>query len=383
MRGNITRRGAKSWRLKFDIGRDPVTNKRDTRTITVRGTRKAAQAELARLLAALGTGTFVEQSTLTVAAYMRAWVDTAETLSVSPKTAQRYREIIEGQIVPHIGMHPLQKLKAANIADWHAKLLRAGARDGSPLKARTVAHCHRLLNKALADATKRELLTRNPAALLSAPRVTAAAVAILSADEVKAVLAALRDELIYPQVFLLLSTGLRRGELMALKWSDVDFDSGKLRIERSVEKTQKGLRIKAPKTKHGWRTISLPAGAVGVLREHRKKQQEMRLAIGIGKMPDDAFVFGTVEGRVRDPDALTLAFRRKLKQRGLPPVTLHALRHSHASALIAAGTDPVTVSRRLGHASSGFTLSTYAHLFDRTDEVAAKAIDAALDIREV
>jgi integrase len=381
MRGNITRRGRISWRLKLDIGRDPVTGRRLTRFATVRGTKRQAEAELARLVAAHDIGTLVEPSKTTLADYMRSWIETAATLRLSSKTAERYHQLIERQIIPHLGAHPLQKLKPAHVAAWHAVLLSAGGKDGSPLTARTVGHAHRVLHKALADAARYELLTRNPASLVSPPRVTDAEMQILSADQVKAVLAAIRETPIFPQVVVLLSTGMRRGELMGLQWGDLDLEAGKVRVERAVEKTKAhGLRIKTPKTKHGRRTITLPAGAVEVLRQHRKAQIEIRLALGLGRLLEDAFVFGTIEGAVRDPDRITQDWKRFTAARGLPRVTLHALRHAHASALIASGADPVTVSRRLGHGSPVVTMAVYAHLFDRSDEAAAKAIDAVLGI---
>jgi integrase len=384
MTGNVTRRGARSFRLKFDIGRDPASGERLTRFVTVKGTKREAQAELTRLLAAHDAGTLVEPSKVTVAEYMRAWVGTAEALSLSPKTAERYRQLIERQIAPHLGAHVLQKLKAAHVADWHAKLLREGGHTGGPLAPRTVGHAHRVLHKGLADAMRRELLTRNPAALVSPPKVAADEVEILSADQVRAALGAMRGTVIYPQVVVLLATGMRRGELMGLQWGDVDLEAGKLRVERAVEKTKAhGLRSKAPKTRHGRRAITLPAVAVAVLREHRKDQLELRMALGIGKLPDSAFVFGTAEGKVRDPDRITQDWKRFAAARGVPKVTLHALRHSHASALIASGADPVTVSRRLGHGSPVVTMAVYAHLFDRSDEGAALAIEAAMNTGEL
>jgi integrase len=383
MRGHIRRRGVHSWRLKFDLGRDPATGRRLTRFATVRGTKRQAEAELARLVAAHDAGTLVEPSRTSLADYLRSWIETAATLKLSPKTAERYRQLIDCQIVPHLGAHPLQKLKAAHVAAWHAVLLREGGKGCSPLMARTVGHAHRVLHKALADAARYELLTRNPAALVSPPKVTGAAIDILSAEQVKAVVAAMRDTSIYPQIVVLLSTGMRRGELMGLQWGDLDLETGKLRIERAIEKTKaQGLRIKAPKTRHGRRRITLPAGAVEVLRQHRKTQIELRLALGLGRLPADAFVFGTVEGAPRDPDRITQDWKRFAAARGLPKVTLHALRHTHASALIAAGADPVTVSRRLGHGSPVITMAVYAHLFDRNDESAAKAIDAVIGIAD-
>jgi integrase len=383
MKGNITRRGKNSWRLKFDLGRDPVTRKRLSRFVTVRGTKKAAEAELARLLAAHDAGILVEPSKATIADHLRSWIDAATTLKLSPKTAERYRQLIERQIVPHLGALPLQKLRPVHVANWHATLLRAGGHNGDPLSARTVGHAHRVLHKALADAARHELLTRNPASLVSPPKVSDREIEILSADQVKAAIAAMRTTPIYPQIVLLLSSGMRRGELMGLQWGDVDLEAGKVRIERAVEKTRAaGLRLKAPKTRHGRRVISLPASAVEVLKAHRKAQIELRLALGIGRLPPDGFVFGTVEGALRDPDRITQDWKRFAARHGLPRTTLHGLRHAHASALIAAGADPVTVSRRLGHGSPVVTMAVYAHLFDRSDEAAAKAINAVLSIAD-
>jgi integrase len=369
--GHIQRRGRNSWRVKFDIGVDP-NNKRRTRYVTVRGTKKRAQAELARLVAAFDAGTLIEPSKATIADYTRSWLDTAATLTLSPKTAERYRQLIEHQIIPHLGALPLQRVKPVHIANWHAAMLKTGA-----LSRRSITHAHRVLHKALADALRHELIMRNPASVVSPPKVTASEIAILGADQVKAVLGAMRDTVIYPQIVLLLSTGVRRGELMGLQWADVDFEAGKLRIERSIEKTRThGLRVKQPKTQHGRRAISLPASAVELLNMHRKAQLELRVQLGIGKLPSNAFVFGTIDGKPRDPDRITQDWKRLTAARRLPRVTLHALRHSHASALIASGADPVTVSRRLGHGSPVITMSVYAHLFDRSDEDAAKAIDA-------
>jgi integrase len=375
MRGNITRRGRNSWRLKLDLDRD-AKGKRQITYRTIRGTKAQAQAELARLITAHDEGRLVEPSKMTIADYTRSWLETAATLTLSGKTAERYRQLIERQIVPHLGVTPLQKLKPVHVANWHAALLKGGSHEGGPLSARTVGHAHRVLHKALADAVRHELLTRNPASVVSPPKVEETEVQILTADQVQAALNALRTTSIYPQVVLLLTTGVRRGELMGLQWADIDFDAGKISIKRAVEKTKAGLRTKPPKTRHGIRAITLPASALEVLKQHRKVQLELRLALGLGKLPPNAFVFGGIDGAVRDPDRITQDWKRFTAARGLPRVRLHSLRHSHASALIRSRTDPITVSRRLGHAKPTTTLTLYGHMFDHSDEDAAKAIDA-------
>ena len=167
--------------------------------------------------------------------------------------------------------------------------------------------------------------------------------------------------------------GRNRGELLALRWKDVDLDGGKLRIEQSLEQTRAGLRFKSPKTKHGRRVITIPATVVAELRSHWKASQEQRLALGLGRSPYD-LVFTMWDGKPRKPNALTNDWRRASKIIGRR-ISLHALRHTHASSLIAAGVDILTISRRLGHANPKITLSVYGHLYGNTDDLAADAVE--------
>lgn len=174
---------------------------------------------------------------------------------------------------------------------------------------------------------------------------------------------------------LALSTGMRRGELLAIRWQDVDLEVGQVRVERSLEQTRRGLSFKAPKSRHGRRTISLPASAVIELRGHWKAQQERRLQLGMGKSTDEDLVFPTVDGKPRKPNALTNEWLLATTAIGRR-TSLHALRHTHASNLIAAGIDILTISRRLGHAKPAVTLNVYGHLYASSDDRAAQAIEA-------
>lgn len=179
---------------------------------------------------------------------------------------------------------------------------------------------------------------------------------------------------LYAIVATAIGTGIRRGELCALGWGALDLDAGTLRVERSLEETKQRLRFKPPKTKHGRRTISLPASVIQILREHRRRQAEQRLFMGLGKPGDDDPVFTMPDRSMRSPDNLSRDWRRTVLAFDLPQVMFHALQHYHASALIAAGLDVLTVSRRLGHGSAGFTLKTYDHLFaDKADARRARS----------
>lgn len=377
MSGNITRRGAHSWRLKYEAGeRDPVTGKRRTRFVTVRGTKKDAQRELTRVLAAVDNGTAVDPSAVTVAECVRGWLDGADHLS--GKTRERYRALAEQQIVPHLGGIVLQKLRPVHIADWHVTLLKSGSKDGAPLSARTVGHAHRLLHTVLTRAASLEIVGRNVAGLVRPPKIEADEVEILTAAEVGNLRIKLTGHRLFPIAVLALGTGLRRGEMCELRWGDVDLDSGVLRVQRAVEQTRAGLKVKAPKTRHGRRSITLPGSVIEALRTHWLEQLESRFAVGLGRPSADDLVFTLPDGSQWGPDYLSRVWRLAMVALGLPRVGLHSLRHVHASALISAKIDVLTISRRLGHATPAFTLAVYGHLFANTDAAAAKAIDLAL-----
>jgi integrase len=376
MRGNITRRGKSSWRLKFDIGTDPVTGRRQTRLVTVRGKRQDAERELTRLVREADTGTLVEPSKVTVADCMRAWLGGPTDLAA--KTLERYRQLSEQQIIPHIGARVLQKLRPVDVQEWHAVLIERGGKGGKPLSTRTVGHAHRVLHRALERAVTAEMVSRNVASAISPPKVEHVEVEALTAGQMAQIIAKLAGHRLLPIAALALATGLRRGELLALRWCDIDLDGAVLKVERSLEETKAGLRFKVPKTRHGRRTLSLPASVIEPMRAHRKAQLELRMALGIGRPEADALVFGTPEGAPLSPDNLSRDWKRAVKSLGLPEIMFHALRHSHASALIASGIDVLTVSRRLGHGTPVVTLTTYAHLFHETDTAAAQAIENAL-----
>jgi integrase len=273
---------------------------------------------------------------------------------------------------------PLQKLKPAQLTDWHATLLKAGGQDGRPLATRTVAAAHRVLRLLLARAVTNELLPRNVAAVVKPPKVEDREIAILQADQIAAVLAPLAGHTLEPIAILALGSGARRGEILALRWQDLDLDVATIRIERSLEQTRAGLRFKAPKTKHGRRTVALPAFAIEAMRSHRRRVLELRIALGLGKPDTEALVFCRLDGNPMPPNDLSRDWRRFVKARKLPLVAFHALRHTHVSALISCGVDLLTISRRIGHASPVITLRVYAHMFQNNDAAAAGAIENAL-----
>ena len=371
MRGHIRRRGERSWELKYEIGTDPRTGRRVTQYRSFKGSKREAQAELVRLMDTVRRGEHVDPAKLILAEYLDRWEQGWAALQVGPKTRERYVELLRLHVRPHIGALPLHKLQPVHLAELYAKLLSTG------LSARTVGHVHRCLHKALIVAVEWNLLARNPAAIAKPPKVQAREIEIITVEQAQKLLQCLRGRALHPIIMLALATGMRRGELLALRWCDVDLDAGTAQVARSLEQTKAGLRFKEPKTKHGRRSIKLSASVVTELRGHWKQQQERRLKAGQGRAVESDLVFPSWDGTVRSPNATTREWVRALAEFRLPAISLHALRHTHASQLIAAGMDPVAISRRLGHASPTITLNVYGHLFGNSDDRAAEIVEAA------
>jgi integrase len=367
--GHIRPRGPGAWELKYAAGRDPQTGRRRTCYVTVRGSKADAQRKLRELLTAVDRGAHVDQTKLTVGAYV---TDRIATWPGSARTKEHYGQLA-ALIAAHLGGVPIQALTTLQVERWHAALRDKG------LSAIVVKQAHTLLARTLGDGVRHNLVVRNVAKEQPAPKVERREVEILAADQVGPMLAKLASEPLYPAVIVALYTGVRRGELLALTWADVDLDGKVLRMRRALEETAAyGIRIKEPKTSAGRRDISLPDVVVRVLHDHRRQQREARLALGLGRPPDDALVFPGCDGGHQSPQVFSRRWGRTVARLGLPDVTWHALRHTHASMLIAAGVDVVTVSRRLGHADPRITLSVYSHLFAKDDRVAAAAINRAL-----
>jgi integrase len=368
MRGNLTRRGERSWRLKYDLASN---GKRETRYVTIRGTKAQAQAEAAKILAGVATGLHVDPSVETVGAFIERWLMDWADNNVSNKTWTRYAQLLRKHVAARVGTVPIQKVRAGDLQAIYAAMAAEGLAD------RTRLNTHRVVSTMLKHATQWGVVARNVATMVDAPRVKAREVEILTPAQIQTVIETLRGKPLYPIVAVALATGLRRGELLALRWQDIDLDAGHLRVEQALEETTRGgLVIKAPKTRHGRRTVTLPPSTGAVLREHRKTQQEQRLALGLGRVSPDAPVFADWEGSIRSPHWLTQAWRKAMKRAGLR-VSLHSLRHTHASTLIASGLDVLTISRRLGHGSPALTLTVYGHLFE-TDDRAAAIMEKAL-----
>ena len=375
--GHIRPRGPGAWELKYDIGRDPVTGKRRIRYKTVRGKKSDAQRELRNLLAAVDEGRHVDPGKLTLGGWLQEWLKEAEH-NLSAKSFERYRETVNLHLVPSIGAIPLAKLQPVHIQSYYADALKSGRKDGKGgLSQQTVHHHARLLSVALRRARALRLIATNPLEDTIRPKVERKELKTLEPDEAAKLLATAEGTRLFVPVFIALATGLRRGELLALRWCDVDLPGKTLRVVQSLEQTDAGLRFKAPKTKRSRRTIALPSSAVELLQRHKIAQLEERLQLGLGR-DERGLVFAEITGEPVIPDNFTRKFARLVKRAKIRPITFHGLRHTHITNLLREGVHPKIASERAGHASVAITLDVYSHAVPGLQEDAAQRIDASL-----
>ena len=281
--GHIRQRSTGSFEIRYSLGTDPATGRRRIATTTVKGNRRAAEKELRRLLRTLDTGEHVDPTRMTVRQWLVMWLSAIST-EISPKSHERYSEIVANFIVPALGNLPLVKLAPSHIQEAYNKWATTGRRDGktgglSPLTRRYI---HSVIRSALGRAVEQQLLARNPADAFKKrlPKVERRKMMTLTAEQGARLLEAIKPKRVYWPVLIALATGMRRGEILALRWKNIDLDRGAVRVVESLEQTKAGLRFKSPKTEKT-RAITLPAFAVEELRRLRRQQAEEMLSLGV------------------------------------------------------------------------------------------------------
>jgi integrase len=375
MKGHIRERSPGHFAIVLDVA-DPQTGKRKRRWHSFRGTKRAAQIECARLISELQSGTYLEPNKLLVSAYLDHWLDHMKA-QVSPRSHERYAEITRKNIAPLLGSVPLTKLKPAQISAAYAKALTCGRRDGKGgLSPRTIRHIHRVLKQALGQAMLWQLLIRNPCDAVDPPKVERAAMTTYDLRQTGELIEAMRGTRLFVPTLLAVLLGMRRGEIVALRWKNVDLDAGQLAIIESAEQMNNTVRLKSPKNDRS-RTVALAATIVDELRAHRLRQAEALLRLGV-RASDDSFVCAHEDGRMLPPTWVTQEWVRLIRKTRLPTYRFHDLRHAHATHLLTSGAHPKIASERLGHSNISITLDLYSHVMPGMQEDAAAKVDAAL-----
>jgi len=381
MKGHIYQRAKGSWTIVYDLRRDAVTGKRGQKSQTVRGTKREAERVLRGVLLSVEQGSYVKPNKITLGELLRQWLIEYASMNTTDRTQESYTSIIERHLIPGLGRVSLIELQAQHIQSYYAKKLSDGRADGKGgLSARSVVYHHRILSKALDYAVKMGLVVRNMGKVVEPPRVARVTMQTLSPEEVGRFLDVARDTDYYVYFATLLYTGLRRGELLALRWRNLDLGNGTLSVVETAYRLGSGeYRIKEPKTPQSRRSVILPPSLVELFRVYRFDQELLRIQLGISLNADD-FVFIRPDGSPINPNAVTLAFRRIIKRAGLKDVRIHDLRHTHASLMLKAGIHPKVVSERLGHANIGITLDLYSHVLPGLQEAAAEKFDRIFEV---
>ena len=385
-RGSIKKAPNGTWSFVVDL---PAVGG-ERKQLRRRGfaTKKEAQAELTRLTSDLQRGTFVRPTRDRLGAYLETWLEGLPAAGRRPSTIAGYRLAIRTYVTPVLGDVELHALRATDLDALYSKLLARG------LSMSTVRKLHAMLGKALNDATRKGLIAVNVARVATPPSASASKapeMTFWTPAELRAFLASVNKHPMYPLFRLAAMSGLRRGELCGLRWSDVDLDAGTLTVRQTITSVNHKLIVGDVKTSRSRRKVDLDATTVSVLRSWRKQQLAERMLVG----PDwveSGLVFTVPSGEGVNPTTVSQTFARlqaarteSARQGGpsdgviLRRIRFHDLRHTHASHLLAAGINVKVVSERLGHASVAFTLDTYAHVMPGQQAEAAAAAAALVD----
>ena len=367
MTGSIRNRGTRSWEITIDLGRDEA-GKRIRRFVTVKGTKKQAQQRLRELLTELDGGIVPSTGRIMMRDWLPRWMADCVEGYLGQATVDRYGGIVQNHLIPALGHLELKRLSPAHVQSLQNGLLKDGMDPKGVNLVRTV------LSGAMKHALSLEMLVRNPVPAAKAapdpnrevqpPPVEAVIRMLKLADEEG------QEYWLHPALRLLVYTGIRRGELLALRWDAVDFEKSEIRIILSLGRRSKGLHLSAPKTVRGNRIVSLDSGTVEVLRRHRELQDLEKATLG-DAYTDNGIVFANPLGEWLNPMMVTRKIGGLGKRVGHPGATPHNLRHFHCSIVLDQGTNPAVASERLGHSNPAITLEIYSHALPGWQQTAA------------
>ncbi len=368
MRGSIIARGD-SYRIKVSLGKDTVTGKYTAYYETFRGNKKDAEKRLRHLLTELDKGIFVRPGKVTLGEYLNGWLLEYVLPNLSPKTHELYAYICSKHIFPTLANIALVDLKPTHLQHLYAQ------KQASGLSNRTVQLIHVTLHKALKNALRVGLLSRNVAEAVDTPKIQRREMRTMNETDLHIFLEMARNTEYYSLFYILLFTGCRRAEALALRWSDVDLLLCQLSVTRSMQFVDNKITFKQPKTVKSRRLIALSPSTVIVLQKYQEAQNRMRQTLDLSLVTDNDLVFSHWDGTPLLPNSVTHAWKRLARRCGLKDIRLHDARHTHASLLLKQGVHPKIVQERLGHAGIAVTLDLYSHVAPGLQQAVANKFD--------
>jgi integrase len=366
--GTIFERPDGRWVASVSLGY--VDGKRKRKTIYGK-TRKEVAGELTKILREQQLGG-PQGSKQTLAEWLTYWVEHVVKVTRRNTTYSLYASHIRRHLIPALGSRPLDKLTAQEIQSWVGKEVNNGMAPG------TIRVMLIVLRAALSVAVRQQVLSRNVASFVTPPRVPPTEVSILTPTQAKALLQAAQGERLEAMYCVALAIGLRLGEILGLRWENIDLEAGSLKVTNALQKSTFGLALGEPKTRTSYRTITLPSILIAALRSHRIRQHQERLIAGAEWHHND-LVFPRRDGRPLDASVVWRNFQALLERTGLPPMRFHDLRHSCVSLLAAQGLSQRQAMDLLGHATMTMTTLTYTHVYEERRRDAADIMDRLLD----
>lgn len=370
MTGQIIARGKSTWLVRMSLGRDPSTGKRKYHNRTIKGTKKDAERYLNKIRREKDVSAFVQPSSRTLAEFIPDWLNTIKAGTVRPRTLDDYRDQATRHLVPQLGCLKLSQLTTEAI-DKHYTALRA------QLSARTIRYVHSVLHGALEQAVKWQLIAINPAKMAALPRKETREMKSLTEEQARSFLLAAQSDRFEALWYLLLTGGIRPGEALAAKWSDLV--GGQLQIQRSLSRRSDGSwSFHEPKTARARRSVSIPPSTLAAMQRHRAKQAESRLLAGAA-WQDHGLIFCNGSGRPLEWRLISQRhFRKICRQVGIYGIRPYDLRHTCATLLLRNNESVKVVSERLGHHSAALTLDVYAHVLPDMGKQAGDRLESLL-----
>ena len=372
--GNIRKRKDGRWEGRYTAGHD--ANGKAIYKNVLGKTQAEVKEKLKRAIEENKGLDIVKAGQYTLGQWMDVWFENYAKLKVRPSSHQTYCGYIDNHIKPHVGSIPLSKLTSLDLQKLYKMLLAEGRIDrieskNQPkgLSAKTVRNINQIISSALNLAKEQKLISSNQAEACALPKVEHREMKTLPVEQLTSFLREAKETGVYEMYYIELATGLRRGELLGLKWDDIDMSNGTIRVQRQVSRID-GEIVEAPlKTKNSYHTVSIGDDAIEVLKEQRKK---------VGR--EIEYVFPSPNGGPISPDSVLNMLHRVLERAGLPKIRFHDLRHTFATLALQNGVDIKTVSSMLGHFSAGFTLDTYAHVTTSAQKEAANTMGGVLRV---
>lgn len=364
----ITKRGESTWLVRVFMGRD-ANGKVRYHSKTIHGTRKDAIRYRNKVRTEHDVGAFIQPSRQSVADYLRKWLETSAKQRVSEKTLEDYSSHVERYLIPALGALRLSELRPPEIQKLYADM-------SERLSPRTVRYVHSTLRSALEQSVRWGELARNPSTLVDLPQQKRREMRVLDSEQVGRLLAAAEGTRFHALWLLLVTTGLRPGEALGLKWNDLT--NGKLHVQRTLVRCAGGWSLEEPKTDRSRRVVPLPPTAVRSLAQHRRSQLEERMLAGISYSDLD-LMFASKTGEPLEFRVVARRyFKPLLRLAELPDIRPYDLRHTHATLLLKGAEHPKVVSERLGHSSTVMTMDVYSHVLPDMQQSAAEKVEELL-----